>query len=335
MAAAADDPAGAADRDARQPARHRVGAALLGLALGDAIGAPFEGQRAIATDEVAAWLADDRPLIWTDDTHMAITLGRVLVAHGADHLDPQVLGDAFATAYADEPWRGYGAGPPQVFAMARGGSSYVEAAGSLFGGSGSFGNGAAMRVAPAALAAGGDVEHAVALARSQSLVTHTHPDALDGAALIAATSVLLAGSGPQAPAAAAVAAAAGQLAPGPVRAATEQLLDTCHDRDRLLATAARIGTGVVARESVPAAVAALLAAPDDLVASLTTAVQLGGDTDTIAAMAGTMAAARLGPEGLPDRLLERLEARDELAALSHDLLREARPEAAATGRPPG
>ena len=27
------------------------------------------------------------------------------------------LGAAFANAYSDEPWRGYGAGPPRVFAM--------------------------------------------------------------------------------------------------------------------------------------------------------------------------------------------------------------------------
>ena len=51
-----------------------------------------------------------------------------------------------------------------------------------------------------------------------------------------------------------------------------------------------------------------------------TAVALGGDTDTIAAMAGALAAARLGPEGLPARRLDRLEARDELIALSDDLV---------------
>ncbi len=331
MTSGSGDAASEVDRQTR----HRVRAALLGLALGDAVGAPFEGRRGISRDEVVTRITDDRPLTWTDDTHMAIALGRVLVEHGADRIDPQVLGDAFAAAYADEPWRGYGAGPPQVFAMARQGGSYVEAAGSLFGGSGSFGNGAAMRVGPVALAASDDVEHAERLARSQALVTHAHAEAIDGAVVVATTSVLGARSGPHGSVVAAVIEAAARLPPGPVREATELLLDARDDRDRLLATAARIGTSVVARGSVPAAIAALLAAPDDLEDTLVTAVQLGGDTDTIAAMAGTMAAARLGPAGLPERLLERLEARDELAALSHELVREPPPEAAARARSPG
>jgi poly(ADP-ribose) glycohydrolase ARH3 len=90
-----------------------------------------------------------------DDTHMALALGRTLRDAGGT-LDQQQLGDTFAEAYAAEPWRGYGAGPPRVFALARRGTSYVEAAGSLFDDTGSFGNGAAMRVTPVALDTGGD-----------------------------------------------------------------------------------------------------------------------------------------------------------------------------------
>ena len=293
----------------------RLRGALLGTALGDAVGAPFEGRSRVTTGEVEDWLASSARLRWTEDTHMALTLGQVLRdAHGT--LETQRLGDAFAAAYAAEPWRGYGAGPPQVFALARRGMTYVEAAGSLFGGSGSFGNGAAMRVAPVALAAGADVERAAELAAVQARVTHTHPEAVDGAVFIAtAVCALAAGDGGGREVAPRLEAVVGRLPAGSLRTAVMDLLAAELAGDDLAAVARRIGTGVAARESVPAAVAALLDG-EDVVSTLVAAVRLGGDTDTIAAMAGAMAGAAYGASAIPDRLLARLEALDELEALA-------------------
>ena len=96
------------------PPPDRAVGSLLGLALGDALGAPFEGAASVTPDALAAWVDADEPLRWTDDTQMALTLAEVLLA-GRGDLDPQVLGDAFAAAYAAEPWRGYGSGPPEIF----------------------------------------------------------------------------------------------------------------------------------------------------------------------------------------------------------------------------
>ena len=128
----------------------RARGVLLGLALGDALGAPFEGRSQLTATQVEAWIDAHEPLRWTDDTHMALTLARHLV-DDPELRDPEALGSAFAQAYALEPWRGYVSGPPQVFAMVEQGLTFQQAAGSLFGGSGSFGNGAAMRVAPVGL----------------------------------------------------------------------------------------------------------------------------------------------------------------------------------------
>jgi poly(ADP-ribose) glycohydrolase ARH3 len=291
---------------------------LLGTALGDAVGAPFEGRSRVCQDALEAWLNDDRPLRWTDDTHMALTLARMLRDQG-DALDAERLGDAFAAAYAAEPWRGYGAGPPQVFALARQGLSYLEAAGSLFGGSGSFGNGAAMRVAPVALAAGGDPERAAELAVIQARVTHTHPEAVDGAVLIAtAVCELATTDADPGSASTALHAAAARLGPGPVADASRRVLEAFESDADVPGLARRIGTGVAARESVPAAVAAVLVG-DDLVDTLIAAVRLGGDTDTIAAMAGAMAGARYGASSIPEPLLARLEERTGLEELARNL----------------
>lgn len=299
----------------------RLRGALLGSALGDAVGAPFEGGSRVTRAQVEAWLGAAGEMRWTDDTHMALTLGEVL-RDGGGTLDSQQLGDAFATAYAAQPWRGYGAGPPQVFALAARGVPYVEAAGSLFGGSGSFGNGAAMRVTPVALVAGTDLDHAARLAATQACVTHTHPEAVDAAVFVATAVCALAdvGDDVRSPRST-LAAAIDRLPPGALRAAVREVLDTRQTDEDVTAIAGRVGTGVAARESVPAAVAALLAGRD-VRSTLMAAVCLGGDTDTIAAMAGAMAGALYGASDIPERLLDRLEASRQLDALARALLRQ-------------
>lgn len=295
----------------------RLRGALLGTALGDALGAPFEGRRRIARAEVEAWLSSPDVLRWTDDTHMAITLGQVLCDHGGD-LDSEHLGAAFATAYETEPWRGYGAGPPRVFALARQGMSYLDAAGSLFAGTGSFGNGAAMRVAPVALVACSDAARATELAAVQARVTHAHPEAVEGAVFIAVAIGALA-TEPTRPAVDVLGDVVERLPPGAIRTGVTQIVTAARTGADPLAEAQRLGTGIAARESVPAAVAAVLAGRD-LVTALVAAVCLGGDTDTIAAMAGAMAGAAHGASAIPEQLLTRLEARTELDELATALL---------------
>jgi hypothetical protein len=72
----------------------------------------------------------------------------LLHRHG---FDPDHMARHLATRWRAEPWRGYGSGPPQVFTAMATGVPWPQAAGALFDGQGSHGNGAAMRVAPAAL----------------------------------------------------------------------------------------------------------------------------------------------------------------------------------------
>ena len=300
--------------------RERARGVLLGLALGDALGAPFEGRSWVARAQVDAWREAHEPLRWTDDTHMALTLARHLV-DDPELADPEALGAAFARAYAAEPWRGYGAGPPRVFALVERGSSFEEAAGSLFGGTGSFGNGAARRVAPVGLLpAATDPNEAARLAAVQARVTHTHPDAVDGAAVVAqvVASLLDADDVEVDGLVEVLTSVSARLAEGPVRDGLTGVLEVLHARGDAFEAARQCGTGVAAAASVPAAVAALLSGGDP-VEVVTIAIRLGGDTDTIAAMAGAMAGAAWGLAGVPGALLERLEARDELERLAETL----------------
>jgi poly(ADP-ribose) glycohydrolase ARH3 len=288
--------------------------ALLGTALGDALGCPFEGQARVDPEDVEAWLEASDELTWTDDTAMTIALSRSLIAQGGE-LDPEQLGDAFAVAYREEPWRGYGAGPPQVFAAAAEGVPYVEAAARLFGGAGSFGNGAAMRAAPVAIVGHDDPRRVAHVARVQATVTHAHPLGRDGAVLLA-LSVWAVATTPHRPAAEAIADQLRLLETVEMRRAASAALDLDGDP---AAIAGRLGNGIAAVEAVPAALAAFLRAPDEPRSVLAGAVVIGGDTDTIAAMAGALVGARVGALALPRPLLDRLEGHDELIDLADTL----------------
>ena len=284
--------------------------ALLGTGIGDAVGAPFEGATSVDEAEVRRWMAASRPLRWTDDTAMALALARSLVECGGE-VDPQHLGDTFAADHRAEPWRGYGAGPPQVFMRAARGVPYVEAASEQHDGHGSFGNGAAMRAAPCAVAGGDDLERVADLARRQAVVTHAHPLALDGAVLLAVAVAAVAHTTDDDPVEA-VALAIPHLRTDEFRRATETALaHGPHLTPRGIAQ--ELGRGVAAVEAVPAAVAAFLGFPDVPEDALVQAVGIGGDTDTIGAMTGALVGARVGARGLPQHLLDRLESRAELA----------------------
>jgi len=300
---------------------------LLGLALGDALGAPFEGSPPRGPEPIDRLLAADASLRWTDDTHMMLALADALLARDLT-VDPQHLGDTFAQAYRHQPWRGYGSGPPRIFAMASAGRSYLEAAASLFGGSGSLGNGAAMRCAPVVIAGWPDADRTWQLATEQALVTHSHPEGIDGAVLLSAVLRLAVATPAAAPLTlAAITADAPPLRSSALRAAWDALrtvsaaAEGTRDRQGLLELAGELGTSVTARTSVPAAIAVALHAPDDVVDTVRAAVGLGGDTDTVAAMAAAITGAHLGSGAIPPRLLERLEARERIASTATALAR--------------
>jgi poly(ADP-ribose) glycohydrolase ARH3 len=291
----------------------RARGALLGTFVGDALGMPFEGAPPDAVPE--------RPEMeearlgrgtYTDDTQMMIALAESLVACGA--VDEDHLAAAFLAAH--EPERGYGAGTRAVLRLLSEGVPAREAAGRVFDGRGSLGNGAAMRVAPVAVRFAADKGHLAEQAERSARVTHAHLLGVDGALVQAA----------------AIGAA---LRGEDVLAASHEAARTAELRHRLDAVATLLGhplpadhppggkqpsprpTGVAravellgngsaAMESVPTAIYAALA-HDRFEDAVAFAVSCGGDADTIAAMAGAIAGARDGDSAIPARWLEALE----------------------------
>jgi poly(ADP-ribose) glycohydrolase ARH3 len=275
----------------------RARGALLGTFVGDALGMPFEGAAAAAIPERLTML--DARLgrgTYTDDTEMAIALAESLLERGS--IEPRSLGCAFA--YAHDPRRGYGAGTTRVLRLVRSGLHPHDAARSLFGGEGSQGNGAAMRVAPVAVRYADDGDALAEAARESARVTHAHSLAVDAAvAQAAAIAAALRGEAPL-DAALAVATTA-ELRRRLAEAA--RLLDSEIQPAEL---AAALGNRPTGHQSVPAAIYAA-ASRESVEAAVTFAVRCGGDTDTLGAMAGAVAAARMGASAIPSHWVDALD----------------------------
>ncbi len=298
---------------------------MVGSALGDAIG------------ELAFWRSDEARLrskiarsdvlVYTDDTAMAIGLAEAVCTSKSiaqvGRLDEQHLGDTFRANHRREPWRGYAGGPPTVFRLVeRRGMSYSEAARSLFGGQGSFGNGAAMRIAPVGLFFH-DAPDLYEQARASASVTHAHPVGVDGAAVLAWAIAQAVKLHPQ--------------EPFPLEHFSQGLVDfarTAEIRDKMVLVrtllaedvpppnaARRLGRGVAVHQSMPFAIYSFarfsaLRHPKSFEACLFCAILHGGDRDTLGAMACAVSGAYLGVEAIPQGWRDKLENRQHIEELA-------------------
>jgi ADP-ribosylglycohydrolase len=106
-------------------------------------------------------------------------------------IDQDRLATAFACRY--NPQRGYGGGAHQLLeAIGRSDTgSWRMLTPAMFGGRGSFGNGAAMRVAPLGAYFCQDYGLAVEQARLSSLVTHSHKEGVAGGIAVAVAAAWL------------------------------------------------------------------------------------------------------------------------------------------------
>jgi ADP-ribosylglycohydrolase len=160
---------------------------LEGLSVGDAFGERFFG----IDDHVAALVKrrappTERTWRYTDDTEIALVLVEHLARTGG------VVQDDLANAFARrmDPARGYGAGAYRLLMHVRAGGHWRQTSRDNFRGSGSFGNGAAMRVAPLGAFFADDLERCIREAQLSAEVTHAHHEGIAGAIAVAAAAAV-------------------------------------------------------------------------------------------------------------------------------------------------
>lgn len=293
---------------------HRSRGLMVGIAVGDALGRPVEGHREVDPSYIDE-ITTRRPrfLPYTDDAAMSIWLTESLLACGG--FDGADMARRFADGYFAEPHRGYGRNIVEVFTRVSHGMDWRTAAGIQFEGSGSYGNGGAMRVAPVAVWAYPDLDETVHLARETARVTHTHPAGVEGAVVQAVAAHHALGDG---------FSVEGLLADLDRLVETDEfrskleVLGRALERDDDDYTRLHLGNWVAAHNSVLTAVNCFLLS-EDFAESIIRAIRLGGDTDTVAAMAGALAGARFGIDSVPAgwRGIEGYERMIELADLMY------------------
>ncbi len=267
----------------------RARRSLDGLSVGDALGAlaRLDGRQL----PPGTWR-------YTDDTAMACSVVEALQQRGT--LDPDDLFQRFARRYQAEPNRGYGPGMILLFHQVRKGMAWETAVRDLFGfGEGSFGNGAAMRVAPVGAYFAEDYEEVVAQARASARTTHAHPEGIAGAVAVAVA------------AAAAVRGEADLF--GPVLEHTPPgLTRDGLERARTLQAspeeaARELGSGqqVTSQDTVPFCLWCAARYRDSYVECFWSTLAGQGDRDTTCAISGSIVA--LSADDLPDEWLARRE----------------------------
>lgn len=313
--------------------RDRYRGAMLGTAIGDALGRPVEGLSPRNIREAYGKITDFRPWLgwtdgptgtFTDDTEMALCIAQSIVEQqGVDTVD---LADRFRA------WgrigRGMGSATRAACRRIGDGYEWYEA------GSDSAGNGAAMRAAPIGLFDSIDMDALRTDAAVTAVITHNQATAV-ASTIIAAYTVahllhtpagyfdadgLLAGieeimAGVEDP------ALPERRDSRSVVKLMERVRDVFAMRDRSLETIfALTYNGAFVLESLPAALAAFLASPEDPEHVIIAAVNGGYDADTIGAMAGAFAGAYHGESGLPGRWVDNIEFPTGLKGVADELL---------------
>jgi ADP-ribosyl-[dinitrogen reductase] hydrolase len=278
---------------------HRVAGALVGSAVGDALGAPFEfgppGQfsarfrvpaRGSRTEMCGGGALAWEPGEFTDDTQMALLVAASLLERNG--LDEADLFDRFS--------RWAAAGPPdigkQTGAVLGSGRPWDVAAAEHFKRSGhAAGNGSLMRTTPAAIFFSRfGTEATMDAARRISALTHGDPAAGEGCAIFSELMRVALDGGDPLPA-----------VPSAVA------LVPAEHRERWATALAPSWTPSDATESNGAVWPTLgqavwaLRNGRDFAEVMRLVIDLGGDTDTVSCVAGGLAGAVFGMGGIPSR----------------------------------
>jgi ADP-ribosylglycohydrolase len=298
---------------------------MLGLAIGDAVGAATEF---LTYDEIRRRFPPDgvtkyhsfrglRPGSYTDDTEMSIAVANGLL--NTEDFGTASIMESMTKAFIE--WM------DTTSSLRAPGNTCMRAVGNLKSGvpyteSGvldSKGCGTAMRSAPLGLAYPHAIDALTSMSKRVSLMTHDHPTATAGSF---ATAFLVAKSldGRE----------------------SETLLDELVQLSRRIdepfaehmllvhealkielpkAAHALLGRGWVAEEAVAGAIYANIKHPNSFRDVILEAANSGGDTDSKACIAGAIAGTRLGCDAIPSGWIEGIENRNLLITLAKKLLR--------------
>lgn len=283
----------------------QVRGCIIGGAIGDALGGPFEGQSGpLQFHEPASWSISDDSQLTLATCESIIESGKVSPEHIAQH---------FVAWYRTRRISGIGASTLKALRDLDAGVHWALAGAK---GERAAGNGAAMRIAPLAFHLDPAITQQRQIIRDVCRITHHNEEAYAGALaiLVAIRSLVFESSSPS------------QLLANVVRALPDsRVRDRIAEldqlpRDLIIAdVGTRFGLSGYVVESVPLALyAASLMERFPFDVLMRNVIEAGGDTDTIASMTGQIAGAWLGASAIPRSLIESLPQAPEIERLVNE-----------------
>lgn len=294
--------------------RDRFVGGLVGCAVGDALGAPFEGYWDHQIPRRGLLLSGFREVEgyplgqYTDDTQLTLATVRSFVRRGG--VEPADIARSIAALWKHDTV--VGPGGSCTFAA----HAYLRGRDWAACGApaGQAGNGTAMRTAVLGLAFLDDPGRLAGAAADVSRITHHDPRSIAGGVAIAQAGHLLAtGDALDPPAFCdAIAATIEPFEPAFAALVADLPARLLEDRDDALHAIAWAGSArpefsrpVITPFVVPTVLAALWAVlrhPDSWPDGVAAAIGLGGDVDTLGAIVGTLLGIRLGRSAIPEHL---------------------------------
>ena len=287
---------------------------LLGLALGDALGAPFEG----GPLERLAWRLIGKTrhgqMRWTDDTQRSLDIAKSLIINSS--INPDDLARRFAQSYH---WsRGYGPGAARLLKKIAKGADWRQANRLIFP-TGSYGNGAAMRAPVIGLFYFNKPDPLKKAATDSAMITHAHPLGLEGALIVAkATAAAVQGSNGLE----LIRLAFEDCTQDDFLSRFEMALEWLNSKNEAPSkqVAKSLGNGIAATHSCVTAVYLAARFQECPFLSMMQFIkEIKGDVDTISAMAGAIWGASRGFQNLPPEPLSRLEKNEHLMEVASQL----------------
>ncbi|MEV1173873.1 ADP-ribosylglycohydrolase family protein [Nonomuraea sp. NPDC049784] len=285
----------------------RCRGALLGLAVGDALGAPTEGMTPAEIraryGRVTDFLTEDAA--GTDDTEYAVLCARGLLAHGRG-ITPDDVAGVWLDTVAAQQGGFHGAGFSEMVAIAnlRSGLRPPQSGSDSYE---MWSDGAAMRVAPVGILCMGDPDEAARIAAVDASVSHARDGVFCAQAVAAAVAAAITAGDHRDVIDAGVRAL-------PPDSWSARLVGRALDVTAAASSPAAAEEALYAEiplfhypwaDAAPEAVAlafGLFAVHQgDFARVVLAGVNIGRDSDTIAAIAGAMAGALHGAQAIPER----------------------------------
>jgi poly(ADP-ribose) glycohydrolase ARH3 len=277
---------------------------ILGSVIGDAWGANYEGlDYRYIQDTVQDFSSTSGR--YTDDSEMMKGVLESLLFNKGE-FNGAHMAQIFVKNF--DYTRGYGVGAASILMQIRNGQPWNQPAKIAFNGQGSYGNGAAMRICPAALLYHTDITQLQQIVEQISKITHTHQLGIEGAILQAAAIALVNQRDPETFNPKEYIEKLLNISLSPIyKQKLVKVKEFLTNPPKVDIIIQELGVNITAPGSVPMAIYNFLNSPFDFQNVLFSSIACGGDTDTIACMAGAIVGSLLGVDRIPSRWIQRVE----------------------------